>query len=131
MKHTVLTLFMALGLSFPSISQAEDTTQLKTSLQASLQRNLERTSIDGAIMHLDLTSGEMLPYYPVEAHPMIIKMGEHYVMCSDLRNPDGEAETVDYYMTKNGPHYTVVRTEIGNRAPLKALMKSGAAKRLN
>lgn len=117
-------------LAWPSASFAE-TTELKTLLQSSLQRSIERKMIEGAFHIVNFETGEMEKLYPIDTHPMIVVMGENYVMCSDLKRADGSSVTVDYYMAKRGERYTLVQTEIENRDPLKALMDSGKAEMLN
>ncbi|WP_165586988.1 hypothetical protein [Pseudaestuariivita atlantica] len=43
-----------LALPIGEAAASSDTTELKATLQASMQRDLERQMIDGAIAHLDL-----------------------------------------------------------------------------
>lgn len=127
-KKSALSLAgICFAITVPALA---DTTHLKADLQASLQRSVDRMLIDGALMHVDLQTGQTQALYPVEAHPMILQMGEHYVLCSDLKALDGTENTVDYYLTKNGTRYSLIRTEINNREPLKALMKAGVVSRL-
>ena len=86
--------------------------------------------IGGALPHLDLTTGQLTRFYPTENHEIILKMDEVYVMCATLLGPDGREVPVDYYISQNGGRYGVIRTEIDNRTPLKALMDAGRATRL-
>ncbi|WP_152544673.1 hypothetical protein [Actibacterium mucosum] len=105
-----------------------DTTELKTRLQSNLQRGLERRMVDGALLDINLVDGSVEKYFPIEAHAMIVQLGDTYVMCSDLRRPDGSESTVDYYLAPQGKRFVIMRTEIDNRDPLKKLIRSGAAK---
>jgi len=129
-KLALVAAALAAPASLPSLAHATDTTELKAKLQASMQRSVERRLVDGALLSLDFETGETTQLYPVEAHPMILAMGDHFVLCSDLKALDGTSKTVDYYMAKNGNRYSIFRTEIDNRAPLKALMKAGKAHHL-
>lgn len=131
MKKLVWTLGLAALTALPAVGFANDTTELKARLQASLQRTVERTLVDGALLDLDFSTGQVEAFYPIEAHPMILQFGEHYVLCSDLKRIDGSTATVDYYMTKNGNRFSVFRTEINNRGPLKSFMAEGKVTKLD
>ena len=123
--------FLIIIVSLPFAAQAvEDTTVLKAELQAAMQRHIDRSSIDGALPYMNLATGEIEPLYPTEAHPMILTMSGGYILCADLRTSAGEARLVDFYVADGGKRFKIIRTEVDNRAPLKALMSSGKAKRL-
>ena len=127
--RTILAI-LAICAALAAPAAAKDTTVLKAELQAAMQRHIDRNVIDGALPYLDLESGEVTPLYPTEAHPMILTLGEGYVLCADLRTTEGVSRPVDFYMMPAGKRYKIVRTEIDNRPPLKALMQAGKAKRL-
>lgn len=102
----------------------------KARLQAAMQAHIERQLIDGAFLHLDVKTGEVKRLYPTKAHPMVIQMGDYFILCADLRDPGGEAMPLDLYMAASGRSFTVFHTEINNRAPLNHLMRKGLAKPL-
>ncbi|MDT8327744.1 MAG: hypothetical protein RQ750_10225 [Roseovarius sp.] len=130
MTRIILPALMAFAMLLGTGAQAQSLTEVRTTLQAALQRNLSRTMIDGALPYLDLQSGEVTRFYPTENHEVILRMNDLYVMCATLATDDGKETTVDYYMAQNRGSYGVIRTEIGNRAPIKALIKAGKAVRL-
>ncbi len=130
MIRFALFALLALGLYSPASVQAQSLTEVRTQLQATLQRNLSRSMIEGALPHFDLTTGELTRFYPTENHEIILRIADVYVMCATLVSADGREATVDYYMTQSGGSYSLIRTEINNRAPLLALMKTGKAIRL-
>mgnify|MGYP001800319660 CR=1 FL=1 len=118
-------------LPFAAFANAPtNSTDLMATLQASMQRSIERATIEGALHHIDISTGEEAKYYPTERHPMIVKLGDIYVMCAELRTTEGTQHSVDFYMAENGRRYTIIRTEIDNRAPLKALIGQGIATRI-
>lgn len=126
-----LLLILALGLwPGPRSASAQSLNEVRTLLQATLQRTLGRTMIDGALHHVDLETGALRAYYPTENHEIILRMGDVYVMCATLVSDDGREVPVDYYIAAAGGRFGVVRTEIDNRAPLHALMERGTAERL-
>ncbi|MBC7179735.1 MAG: hypothetical protein H5U14_06520, partial [Roseovarius sp.] len=101
---TRLALLALLALSvFPGMgAQAQTLTEVRTQLQAALQRSLSRSMMEGALPHLDLTTGQLTKFYPTENHEIILKMEEVYVMCATLLGPDGKEVPVDYYITQSG-----------------------------
>lgn len=123
-------LALTLSLSAQMASASADTSELKATLQASMQRDLERRMVDGGLPHVDFETGDVTLYYPTERHPRILTMGDHYVMCAELLTKDGVRKTVDFYLAKNGRRYTIFHTVIGDRGPLKKLIKAGVAKPL-
>ena len=54
-------------------------------------------------------------------------MGAYFVLCSDLKRPDGTSVEVDYYLARKGERFALVQTEIDNREALRALMSAGKA----
>ncbi len=95
-----------------------------------MQRGLDASLIHGAVQHVDLATGEITSFYPVENHPMVLKLGDLYVLCSDLMSKDGARVTVDCSFAPVGETCAVIQTEIDNRPPLDALMKAGKVTRL-
>ncbi|MDA3857280.1 MAG: hypothetical protein PF480_03350 [Roseovarius sp.] len=130
MQRYILPTLMAFALMLTSGAQAQSLTEVRTKLQAALQRSLSRAMIDGALPHLDLETGEITKLYPTENHEIILRMNDIYVMCATLVAADGTESTVDYYMAQNRGSYGVIRTEIDNRAPIKSLIAAGRAVRL-
>lgn len=130
MRIVLIMAILAAGLGWGSDVRAQSLTELRTQLQAALQRNLGRSMIDGALPHLDLETGEVTRFYPTENHEMILALGDVFVMCATLEAEDGTVTEVDYYIAGTAPRFAVIRTEIDNRAPLKALMAAGKAIRL-
>lgn len=128
MKTILAALLICVSMAPPTF--ARDTIVLKAELQAALQRHMDRSSIEGALPFMNLETGEVEPLYATESHPLILTMGDSFVLCADLRTAEGVKRIVDFYVTPAGRQYKIIRTEIDNRAPLKALMAAGLAKRL-
>ena len=102
----------------------------KARLQAAMQQHIQRQVVDGAILHFDADTGEVRPLYPTKAHPMVIAMGDHFVLCTDLRDKSGKEMPLDLYMARKGRSYVVFHSEINNRTPLQSLLKRGIARPL-
>ncbi|MEZ5933633.1 MAG: hypothetical protein R3F54_17105 [Alphaproteobacteria bacterium] len=119
----------ALLIAASSGASAQGTVD-KARLQAAMQQHIQRQMVNGAILHFDPESGEVKPLYPTQAHPMVIAMGDHFVLCTDLRDQAGKALPLDLYMASSGRSYVVFHSEIDNRAPLQKLLKKGVARPL-
>jgi hypothetical protein len=100
----------------------------KARLQAAMQQHIQRQMVDGAILRFDPETGEVTPLYPTQAHPMVIAMGDHFILCTDLRDKSGKALPLDLYMASSGRSYVVFHSEIDNRAPLQRLLENGLAR---
>ena len=130
MRH-IAAIALALTLIAPgAVHATESMTETRITLQAAFQRSLDASLIDGAVQQVDLATGEISSFYPVENHPMILELGDLYVLCSDLMSKDGARVTVDCSFAPVGETCAVIQTEIDNRPPLDALMKAGRVTRL-
>lgn len=121
---------LALMLTGASVSAAAKDTVARARLQAAMQQHIQQQVVDGAILHFDTDTGKVTPLYPTQAHPMVIAMGDHFVLCTDLRDKSGIAMPLDLYMTRKGRSFVVFHSEIDNRKPLQRLLKKGIAKPL-
>ncbi|MGI9508042.1 MAG: hypothetical protein ACR2QJ_01680 [Geminicoccaceae bacterium] len=122
-------MIVVLGLlASASLSAHAEGTVSKARLQAAMQLHIERHIVDGAILHFDTDSGEVRSLYPTKAHPMVIAIGDHFVLCTDLRDVSGNEMPLDLYMARKGRSYVVFHSEINNRSPLQRLLKKGIAR---
>jgi hypothetical protein len=76
-------------------------------------------------------SAEVKGLHPVKAHPMIMRMGEFYVLCSDFRDDNGNPVSIDFYMARHGKGYVVFHTAVAQRDQLKQMMKDGKVEPAN
>ena len=107
-----------------------DSTADKVRLQAAMQRHIDSLTIDGAVLHLDMASGEVIELFPTQAHPLIMTMGDHFVLCAELKDAAGRSLPIDLYVAAADGRFVTFRTEIGNRSPLQEMMKRGQVKPL-
>ncbi len=124
-----MKIIFAIIIALFSIGPVTASTSEKAMLQAAMQRYLDSQLVDGAILDLDLKSGEIRKLYPIESHPMILTLGENFVLCATLSDVEGNKSTIDYYFAPRGDSYIMFRAEIDNRKPLRKLMKAGTVKR--
>ena len=103
----------------------------KTLLQVGMQKHIDDLLVDGAYLHLKKDTGEVRELYPLKAHPMILKMGKFFVLCSHFKDKDGKEANVDFYMARRGTSFVVFQALVDERKPLQKLMKAGKITRLN
>ncbi len=123
-----IILFMVMAIAFAGPSNAG--ALKKAELQAAMQQYVERSLVDGAVLDLDLETGQVQKLYPVKTHPMILMMGKNYVLCITLSDAEGNEQNADFYIAPHEGDYMMLRREIGNRDALMKLMKAGKVKRL-
>jgi hypothetical protein len=111
-------------VSAPAIANSEE---MRTRLQADLQKHIYRSMADGVYHALDSKSGDVLKLHPLTNHPVIMTMGDYYVMCADFRDHRGKKVDVDFYMLENRGRFQVFRAEANNHKMLAKLVKKGKA----
>ena len=102
----------------------------KAALQAAMQRHIDRSLINGAYLHLDFETGEVRKLHPVKAHPIILRMGEYFVLCSDFRDAAGKSVNIDFYLARQDRSYVVFRSAVDDHKNLQRLMKKRKITRL-
>ena len=103
----------------------------KAALQAALQRHIDSLLVDGVYLHLDTKNEEVRGLYPVTAHPTILQMGKHYVLCFDFKDGQGNDVNVDFYMAKRERSYIVFHSTVNDREFLKRLTSAGKVTRFD
>jgi len=117
----------AVAATDPNARVSVDT---RVQLQAAMQSHIERSTVAGVFPFVDLRTGQVRKLHPGSAHPMMLRFGEHFVLCTDFRDEAGRAVNIDFYVARNDRRFQVFQVEVANRAPLEALVKSGAARML-
>ncbi len=123
-------LLLAIGAAALSggASAAEPlTTADKVALQSTMAQYIEQHTVGDAFLHVDPVSGVVEKLYPATQHPMIVRLKDVVVLCADLRTQDGKMVNADFYAARDNGQFVIFQTEIGNRAPLQALVMKGAA----
>jgi hypothetical protein len=129
-QGVVLTLVLAIGgeAQLGSALAAEAlTTADKVALQSTMAQYIEQHTVGDAFLHVDPVTGDVQKLYPATQHPMIVRLKDVVVLCADLRTKDGKMVNADFYAARDNGQFVIFQTEIGNRAPLQALVMKGAA----
>ena len=126
-----LGLLMFAAATVPLGTASALTLSEKAAIQAAMQQHVDSTLVDGSVLYLDPEDGNVHKLHPVTAHPMILTMADHYVLCFDFRDDSGKDVPIDYYMARNQNSYVVFHTAVNDRSLLQRLMKDGRVKRLH
>ena len=125
----IVALAGALAVASPALADPLTDAE-RAALQSAMVQHIDRQTIDGLYLKVDVAAGEIRKYAPAKAHPMILSMGQHYVLCTDFKDAQGNATNVDFYVARRGKGFAIFHTEIDNRAPLMKLIEGGKAKPL-
>lgn len=131
LRRSTLVALLTLSLSFGAHAAADKaSTELRVLLQVAMQTHIDRITVAGRYPVVDLKSGAVRSLHPAATHPMVLRMGEYYVLCADFRDDAGQPVNVDFYVAKGDKRFTVFQVEVANRAPLDSLMKAGVVRML-
>lgn len=104
---------------------------VKAILQASMQQHIDRNLVDGAYLHVDRGTGDVRRLYPAAAHPIIMRLGEYFVLCSDFRDGRGQDVNIDFYLAPRGRTFVVFDTMVNDRRLLGRMIEAGKASRVD
>lgn len=119
--------FGMIGSTFAADTPAKLSTETRVHLQSALRMHIDKTAVAGNYPNLDFKSGKVRMLHPASSHPMILRMGDFYVLCVDFRDDAGASVNVDFYMAKKDKGFSTFQVEVANRSALEALVKTGAA----
>lgn len=97
----------------------------KAALQAAMQQHIDRNLVEGAFLHLEVETGQIRRLYPLRAHPMILRMGDYFVLCSDFKDKAGKSVNVDFYMARDDDAYVVFHAAFDDRGTLERWLSEG------
>jgi hypothetical protein len=126
MRNLFVSLALCAGVFLSQTAAADAvSTADRTGLQAAMFQHIDGKVVDGVFLHVDLSVGKVEELAPGKAHPMILRMGKHFVLCTDFRDKEGKSVNIDFYVARHGSGFVIFHTEVNNRAPLEKLMKEG------
>ncbi|MFO1033440.1 MAG: hypothetical protein U1E15_04925 [Hyphomicrobiales bacterium] len=94
-------------------------------LQAAMQSHIDSTLVDGAVLSIDQSTGDITKLYPGKAHPKLMIMGDKYVLCANFMDEAGNMVMGNFYMARNGSQFVVFASTFGPDALLERLMADG------
>ena len=101
----------------------------KAALQAAMQQQIDRSLVNGVFLHLNTDNGEIQRLYPQDAHPLILRMDDYFILCTNFKDIDGKSVNVDYYISRDGESLVVFHTAVDDREFLLRWISEGKAKR--
>jgi hypothetical protein len=126
MSKFVPLIALAFALSLPSAGFAAEVSDADSvALQASMQSQIDRNLVDGAVLSLDPVTGDVSKLYPAKAHPKIMTFGDKYVLCADFMDETGNMVMGNFYMARAGDHFVVFDATYGPDSLLERLMADG------
>ncbi len=129
MRTTIVAGLMALALAvLPSQASETLTTTERMQLQAAMQYSIYQKLVDGRYFYFDSKTANVATLYPAKAHPVIMQMGAHYILCSDFRDTNGKPVNVDFYVARKGSGFVVFDTVVDDHASLERQVKAGRAR---
>jgi len=130
LRYFLLALGLALSMSIGPAAHAGKTITIgeKAALQATMQQHIQRHLVDGVYLQVNFKTGNVRRLHPLAAHPMILRMGENFVLCSDFRDDQGRSVNVDFYIAPVGKSHVVFQAVVDDRDSLQRLIKMGKAK---
>ena len=116
------TTFALVVLSASPVAAASLSESERSGMQAAMTQHIDRFTIEGMFLSVDLKSGEVQKFSPSKSRPIITRMSESFVLCSDFKDSQRHSATVDFYVGKRFP---IFQTEVNNRKPLMELERAG------
>lgn len=127
-QASALALMLSFAILARSGAAAEPlSTSDRVALQSTMAQYIEQHTVGDAFLHVDPATGQTEKLYPATQHPMIVRLNDVIVLCADLVTKDGKTVNADFYAARDNGQFVIFQTEIGNRAPLQALVMKGAA----
>ncbi|MCH9674596.1 MAG: hypothetical protein K0U93_24365 [Gammaproteobacteria bacterium] len=99
-------------------------------LQTQMQSFVEQSLVDGKYLHIDPARGKVVALTPMEAHPMIMKMGDYFILCAQFQNTDGDEVNIDFYFARQGDSFVVFDTLVERHDVIERLSKTMTVERV-
>ena len=124
-RGLVYTLALAVSLaSMTSVGHGARVSE-KAALQAAMQQHIDRNLVRGAFLHLDTETGQVRRLYPLKPHPMILRMGEYFVLCADFKDVTGKSVNVDFYLARDADSFVIFHSAVDDRVTLERWLSEG------
>jgi hypothetical protein len=124
-RIAVALLLALLALSSPVSASPALSPIDKAALHAAMHKAIDRAMVGQSYLHFDAGRKEVTPLFPAKAHPMILRMGEYFVLCTDFRDEKGKSVNVDFYVARSNKAFVVFHMAIDNRKVLDEMMAVG------
>jgi len=131
LKSILGAVMFIVALSYmPGVAQSANIAE-KAAMQAAMQQYIDRSLVKGAYLHINMGNGKVRRLYPQKAHPMIFRMGDYFVLCSDFRDAGDKSVNIDFYLAREDNLFVVFQTAVADRTMLQQQISKGKAKRVD
>ncbi len=130
MKRTILAVALLSLTSFctPALALTDDEL---VKLQTVMQTHIDTNALNGALLRFDVETKQVSEMFATKAHPKIMTLGKHFVMCADFVDAQGKKLMGNFYIAQEAERFVVFNTTWGDDAALMSLMSSGQLKMAN
>lgn len=106
-------------------TRANVTTSEKILLQATMQQSIAEQLIDGKFYYFNRKTGKIQVLFPAKPHPLILSIGEQFIVCADFRDPTGKSVNVDFFVARQGKGFVIFDTVIDDHDSITRMMETG------
>ncbi|TQV77850.1 hypothetical protein [Denitrobaculum tricleocarpae] len=97
LPRLALSACVAAGFAHTPARAETASTELRSELRAAMVDYINANSIDGKFYHLNQASGTLETYEPADVSAVVLKVGDHYVICSSFETADGKTVYLDFF----------------------------------
>lgn len=118
---------IAVVVLFSSVAdtRAKVTTSEKILLQATMQQSIAQQLIDGKFYFFNRKIGKIQSLFPAKPHPLILSIGDQFIVCADFRDPAGKSVNVDFFVARQGNGFVIFDTVIDDHDSITRMMETG------
>ena len=121
----------ALGLLACLTSASAQTLGDRAALQAALIQQIDRSTIDGAFLAVNLKTKSVERLIPAQDHTTTFIWGKLFIVAYTFNDETGQPVEVDFVIARQNNAFVVVQTLTGTREELGSLVASGGARPLD
>ena len=112
----------ALALFLSSAAAQDIPADVKVNLQVAMIQYIDRITVDGKLTYIDTKKREVRTVFPANVHPMILRFGRDYLVCSEFVDESGKNITADFLVKTIGNEPRVVQMVVDDRGAIEAAM---------
>lgn len=86
--------------------------QQRADIQAAMQTHIEEAMLDGKYVIFDAVEGGLYRLEMDNLHEGIVRKGEFFVSCADMRNANGDLFDLDFLVAEDNGEYRVIQSLI-------------------
>lgn len=124
LSKIALTACVALGFSHAPANAETVSGNLRSELRAAMVEYIDANSIDGKFHYLNPVKGTFVTYEPVDVSAVVLKLGEHFVICSSFDTKEGKTVYLDFLAVQAEGEARVLQALAGKRGVTRRMMQA-------